>query len=127
MNGSQQELLFKNEAYQVVGCAMEVLNTLGHGLLEKSYENALVVECGLRLVPIVQQQHFDVVYKGVRVGKYIPDLIAFGKIIIETKTIDQITDIDRGQLINYLRVTNLRLGLILNFKHPKLEWERIVL
>jgi GxxExxY protein len=63
----------------------------------------------------------------VKVGEYLPDLIAFEKVVIEAKTIDQITNIERGQVINYLKITGLRVGVILNFKHPKLEWERIVL
>ena len=113
--------------FQIIGCAMEVLNTLGHGLLEKPYENALVVEFGLKDIPYKQQPRFDVIYKGVKVGDYIPDLIAFGKIVVDAKTIDRITNVERGQILNYLKITQLRVGLILNFKHPKLEWERLVL
>ena len=127
MNTNQHELLLKDEVFQIVGCAMEVLNTLGHGLLEKPYENALVVEFGLRDIPVSQQQRFDVMYKSVKVGDYIPDLIAFNMVIIETKTIDRITNVERGQVINYLKITGLRVGVILNLKHAKLEWERVVL
>src|SRR5690606_6087359 len=127
MDTNKHELLLKDEVYQVVGCAMEVLNTLGHGLLEKPYENALVVEFGLRGISVSQQQRFDVRYKNVKVGDYVPDLIAFSKVIVETKTIDRITDVERGQVINYLKITGLRVGVILNFKQAKLEWERIVL
>jgi len=127
MDTNIHELLFKKEVYQVVGCAMEVLNTLGHGLLEKPYENALVVEFGLRNIPALQQQRFDVLYKNKKVGDYIPDLIVFDKVIVETKTIDRIGNAERGQVINYLKITDLRVGVILNFKHAKLEWERIVL
>ena len=127
MDTNKHKLLLKEEVFQIVGCAMEVLNTLGHGLLEKPYENALVVEFGLRNIPYKQQPHFDVVYKGVKVGDYIPDLIVFDKVVVDTKTIDRITDVERGQILNYLKITELRVGLILNFKKPKLEWERIVL
>ena len=67
-----EELLFKNEVFQIVGCAIEVLNTLGHGLLEKPYENALVVEFGLRTIPFRQQPTFDVLYKGQKVGSSFP-------------------------------------------------------
>jgi len=78
MNTNKSEvLLLKNEVFQVVGCAIEVLNTLGHGLVEKPYENALVVEFGLRKIPFRQQPSFDVVYKAQKVGVFIPDLIAF--------------------------------------------------
>lgn len=127
MNTNTHELLFKEEVFQIVGCAMEVLNTLGHGLLEKPYENALVVEFGLRGIPFQQQPRFDVIYKSVKVGEYIPDLIAFGQIVVDTKTIERITDVERGQIINYLKITGIKVGVILNFKHAKLEWERIVL
>jgi GxxExxY protein len=66
-------------------------------------------------------------YKGCKVGEFIPDLIAFNAVIVDVKTIDRITDVERGQMLNYLRMTKLRVGVILNFKHPKLEWERIFL
>jgi GxxExxY protein len=63
----------------------------------------------------------------VQVGEFVPDLIAFGSVIVDTKVIDRITDLERGQMLNYLRITKLRVGLILNFKKPKLEFERVVL
>ena len=65
--------------------------------------------------------------KDTRVGLFIPDLIAFDTVVVDTKVIDRITDHERGLMLNYLRITNLRVGVILNFKQPKLEWERIVL
>jgi GxxExxY protein len=127
MDTNKHELLYKEEVFQIVGCAMEVLNTLGHGLLEKPYENALVVEFNLRGIPWVQQPRFPVVYKTINIGEYIPDLIAFDSIIVDTKTIEKIGNNERAQMINYLKITGLRVGVIINFKHAKLEWERIVL
>lgn len=127
MDTNKHKLIFGEEVRLIVGCAFEVLNTLGHGLLEKPYENALCVEFKLRNIPFAQQPRFNVVYKGVKVGDYIPDLIAFENIIIDTKTIERITDIERGQVLNYLKITGRKVGLILNFKHPRLEWERLVL
>ena len=127
MDTNKHELLFKEEVYQVVGCAMEVLNTLGHGLLEKPYENALVVEFQQQGIPYAQQPRFPVIYKSVNVGEYIPDLIVFDKIIVDTKAIEKIGNNEKAQIINYLKITGLRVGLLLNFKHAKLEWERIVL
>jgi len=103
------------------------LNTLGHGLVEKPYENALVVELGLRKIPFRQQPTFDVLYKGHKIGLFIPDLIAFDSIVVDTKVIDRITDHDRGLMLYYLKITNSLVGVILNFKRAKLEWERIVL
>ena len=127
MNTNEHELLLKEEVHSIVGCAFEVLNTLGHGLLEKPYENALVVEFSLRNIPYVQQPQFDVMYKGIKVGNYIPDLIAYGQIVVDTKTIERITDTERGQILNYLKISGLKVGIILNFKHPRLEWGRLVL
>lgn len=122
-----KDLLFKQEVYDVVGAAMEVVNHLGPGLFEKVYENALVVEFGLRNIAYHQQSHFEVMYKSVSVGFYIPDLIAYDQIVVEVKTIDRITDQERGQVLNYLRITGLKVGVIVNFKHGHLEWERLVL
>ena len=127
MDSSGKKLLFKNEVYQIVACAIEVLNTLGHGIVEKPYENALVVEFRTRQIPFRQQPIFDVLYKGSKVGLFVPDLIVFDALVIDTKVIDRITDHERGLMLNYLRITKLRVGVILNFKHRKLEWERIVL
>lgn len=121
------DLLYKEEVFQVVGCAMDVLNGLGHGLLEKPYENALVVEFRLKNVPFRQQEKFQIKYKNNIVGEYVPDLVVFDGIIVDVKTIDRITPHERGQILNYLKITQCKLGLILNFKKPKLEWERIVL
>ena len=126
-NEHETKLIHRELVYAIVGCAIEVLNELGHGLNEKPYENALAVEFGLKGIAYEQQARFDVTYKGRLVGEYVPDLIAAKAVVVDTKVIDRITDIERGQMINYLRITKLRVGVILNFKHPKLEWERLVL
>jgi GxxExxY protein len=126
MNTKGEKLLCKDEVFQVVGCAIEVLNTLGHGLVEKPYENALVVEFFLRKIPFQQQPSFDVLYKSHKIGLFIPDLIAFSSLVVDTKVIDRITD-HEGLMLNYLRITGLRVGVILNFRHSKLEWQRIAL
>jgi len=121
------DLLLKDEVYKIVGCAMEVLNGLGHGLHEKPYENALVVEFGLNSIPFAQQPRYDIIYKQVKIGEYVPDLTAFAAVVVDAKVIDAITDHERGKMINYLRISGLKVGVILNFKRAKLEWERIVL
>jgi GxxExxY protein len=123
---SSEEYLYKAETEQIIGCAMEVLNILGHGLLEKPYENALTQEFRLWGIPFKQQPAYDVMYKGVKVGEYIPDLIVFNKIIVDTKIIERIGDNEIGQILNYLKITGLRVGLILNFKRSRLEWKRVV-
>ena len=127
MNTKAEKLLLKDEVFQVVGCAIEVLNTLGHGLVEKPYENALVIEFLLRKIPFQQQPPFDVVYKGQKIGIFVPDLIAFNSLVVDTKVIEKISDHERGLMLNYLRITGLRVSVIFNFKHSKLEWQRIAL
>ena len=127
MHTNDDKLLFKEEVFRIVGCAIEVLYTLGHGLVEKPYENALVVEFGLQGISFQQQPSFDILYKGHKVGLFVPDLIAFNAVVVDAKVIDRITDHERGLMLNYLRTTKLRAGVILNFKRSKLEWERIVL
>ena len=125
--GGGSKLLLKAETEQIIGFAFEVLNEVGHGLHEKIYENALVVLFKQNSVAFDQQRRFPVLFRGVEVGEFIPDLIAFGSVIVDTKVIDRITDHECGQMLNYLRITKLRVGLILNFKHARLEFERIVL
>lgn len=127
MDTNECQWVLGREVREIVGCAMEVLNTLGHGLLERPYENALVVEFGLRGVPFQQQPRYDVLYKGVHVGEYVPDLIVRAQIVVDAKVVEQITNHELGQVMNYLRITGLKVGLILNFRRSRLEWRRVVL
>ncbi|TWU60577.1 hypothetical protein Poly51_08550 [Rubripirellula tenax] len=105
---------------------MEVINTLGHGFHEKVYENSLVIEFGLQDIPVSQQPPFPIIYKAVDVGLYIPDLICFDAVVVDAKTIDKITDHELGKMLNYLKVTGLRVGMIIDFKLAKLEFKRFV-
>jgi GxxExxY protein len=88
MDTNKHELLLKNEVFQIMGSAMQVLNTLGLGLFEKPYENALVVEFGLQNIPFLQQPRYEVIYKDIKVGEYIPDLVVYDAIVVDTKTIE---------------------------------------
>ena len=81
----------------------------------------------MRGISYNQQERHQVLYKGELVGEYIPDLVVQHQLIVDTKTIDRITDHERGQMLNYLCITALAVGIILNFKHARLEWERLVL
>ena|SRR5438477_5597309 len=127
MNATKRELILQEEVYTVVGYAIEVLNVRGHGLHETIYENCLCVEFRLRGISCTQQERHRVLYKGELVGDYVSDLVVLQKLIVDTKTIDRITDHERGQMLNYLRITILPVGVILNFKYARLEWERLVL
>ena len=125
--GGESKLILKAETEKIIGFAFEVLNEVGHGLHEKIYENSLTVLFKQSGVVFDQQRRFPVFFRGVEVGEFIPDLIAFDSVIVDMKVIDRITDHERGQILNYLRITKLRVGLILNFKHARLEFERVVL
>ena len=115
------------ETERIIGCAFSVLNSIGHGFHEKPYEEALVVDFQHHQIPYLQQARYPIYYRDIKVGEYIPDLIVFGKVVVDTKTIERITDHEVGQMLNYLRVTSLQVGLILNFKHAKLQFRRISL
>jgi GxxExxY protein len=125
--GGESKLILKSETEKIIGFAFDVLNEVGPGLNEKIYENSLAVLFRRNTIPFDQQRRFPVLFRGEQVGEFIPDLITFGSVIVDTKVIDRITDIERGQMLNYLRITKLRVGLIVNFKKPKLEFERVVL
>ncbi len=118
---------YQKETKAILGCAFAVHNEIGHGFHEKPYENALVVEFQERGIPCRQQERFPLLYKETKVGEFVPDLIAFDEVIVDTKTIPKISEHELGQMLNYLRATGLPVGLLLNFKHPRLEYRRVIL
>ena len=127
-NGHEAGKLLHGElVYSIVGSALEVLREVGHGFHEKPYENGLMIELGLRGHLAQQQQRFEVLYKGRLISEFVPDLIVDDAVVVDAKVIDRITDHERGQMLNYLRITKRRVGVILNFKRAKLEWERLAL
>ncbi len=113
--------------FKVNGCAMDVLNGVGHGFNEKIYENALAVAFKNKNIQFSQQHPFPIMFEGENVGTFIPDFVVENKVIVELKTIEIIGNNEKGQVLNYLRASGLTLGIILNFKHSKLEWKRVVL
>lgn len=127
MNADGRDGLYVVETERIIGCAFAVLNALGHGFHEKPYEEALAVDFCYHNIPFSQQSRFLIFYRETKVGEYIPDLVVFGKIIVDTKTIERITDQDVGRMLNYLRATGLQVGLILNFKHARLQFRRVTL
>lgn len=125
--GGESKLLLQAETEELIGFASKVLNEVGHGFNEKVYENSLVVLFRFNGIAFDHQRRFRVFFRGVEVGEFVPDLVAFGSVIVDAKVIERITDRERGQMLNCLRISKLRVGLILNFKNSRLEWERIVL
>jgi GxxExxY protein len=109
-----------------IGAAHTVSSTLGHGFLEKVYENSLCHELRKRGLDAQQQIPLQVTYDGIIVGDYIPDLLVNTCLIIEIKAVSSIDTVHRQQVLNYLRASDLRLGLLLNFGRARLEVGRVV-
>ncbi len=122
-------IIFKEESYEVVGAALKVYNTLGHGFLEAVYQEALGIEFQRRNIPYEREKELKIVYDGVELRQtYKADFVCFGKIIVELKAVNALDDAHRSQVYNYLHATGYRLGLLLNFGcSDELEKERIVL
>ena len=121
-----QPLVHEELSKQIIGDAMEVLNSLKPGLDERLYENALVIELRERGLQIEQQRSFPVDYKGTNIGTLIPDLIVDGKVIVDAKVVTVFNDSHIAQMTGYLAITGLRLAILLNFKSARLEWKRVV-
>lgn len=123
------ELIYKDEVYAIVGAAMEVYNQLGPGFLEPIYQEAMEIETLERKIPTRPQHNIEVIYKGRPLKKsYIADLLCYDQVIVELKAIDNLTSREESQLINYLKATGLKVGLLINFgSYGKLEWRRLVL
>jgi GxxExxY protein len=108
--------------FELNGAAMAILNELGHGLREKTYERALCVEFNHLKISFEQQKCYPVYYRNVKIDNYIPDLEVEDLLLLDAKVVSKIGDIEIGQMLNFLKITNKPVGLIQNFKHPKLEW-----
>lgn len=113
-------------SHHIIGAAMEVLNELRPGQDERIYERALEVELGLRGLKVERQKQFPVSYKSVPIGTFIPDMIVEETVIVDPKVVSQFDDSHIAQMLGYLAITRLSLALLINFKHAKLEWRRIV-
>jgi len=122
------ELLLKEEVYAVVGAAMEVYNELGPGFLEAVYHEAMEIEAELRSIPYQSHAKLRITYKGRYLKKeYEADMMTHNQLLIEFKALDRLSSKEEAQLLNYLKVTGYRVGLLINFGHPsKLEWKRLV-
>src|ERR1051326_700410 len=122
------ELIFKEEAFAIVGAAIDVYNELGSGFLESVYQEAMELELTDRQISFQPLVPLRIKYKERVLKKtFCADLICYGAVLVELKAIDQITRREESQVLNYLKATGLRLGLIINFGDPgRLDWKRIV-
>ena len=123
------DLLYKNEVFAIIGATIEVHNTLGNGFLEPVYQEAMEIEIAERKIPAKSQHEIAIKYKNVQLKKYyVADLLCFDKVIVELKAMDKLTSREESQLINYLKASDLQVGLLLNFgTDGRLEWRRLAL
>ena len=113
--------------HRIIGAAMEVHRELGSGFLEAVYQEALEREFGYQGIPFVSQPNIEILYKGEPLNKrYQPDFVCYEEVIVEIKASSNLTSLDEAQIINYLKATELRVGLLLNFGTDTLEYKRRV-
>ena len=112
---------------KILECAFDVLNTLGCGFLEKGYENAMVVALREAGIEVSQQVPLRVHYKDVLVGDYVADVVVDNAVLVEIKATEEHSPVYVAQVLNYLRASELPVGLLLNFGRPKLFYRRLTL
>ncbi len=121
------ELIYKEESYQIIGACLEVHKELGSGFLESVYHEALILELKNRSIPFESEKGFQIRYKNaVLSNKYFADFICYDKIIVEIKAVKELAAIHEAQLINYLKATGMRLGLLINFGEGSLISKRLL-
>lgn len=123
------ELLYKEESYEVMGACFEVYKEMGVGFVEPIYHECLEREFDARRIPVVHHPGLALNYKGQELRhSYQADFVAYSKIVIEVKAVKNLDEIHRAQIINYLKATGFKLGLLVNYgRLGGLQWERIAL
>ena len=124
-----KKFIFSNETYSILGACFNVYKQLGCGFLECVYQEALEIEFAFQKISFESQKELKIKYRGkILKQTYKPDFICYNKIILEIKSVSNIADEHRAQLLNYLHASRFELGLIVNFGHfPKLEHERLII
>ena len=120
------DVVYKELSYQIMAAVFEVYNTLGFGFLEKVYERALLKELCLRGIPVEAQKEIKVFSTGQAVGTYFADLVVNNEILLELKAVENLNNIHKAQVLNYLKATGLKLGLLINFGRERVQYERLV-
>lgn len=120
------DVVYKELSYQIMAAVFEVYNTLGFGFLEKVYERALLKELCLRGIPVETQKEIKVFYKGDEIGTYFADLVVNDEILLELKAVESLNNIHKAQVLNYLKATGFKLGLLINFGRERVQYERLV-
>ena len=124
----QEDLMFKDECFEIYGCIYAVNRKLGTGFLESVYQEAFEIELRRKNIPFVSQQELGILYDDIPLNnKFFADIVCYNKIIIELKAVSNINNQHKAQLLNYLAATSYKLGLLVNFNsYPKAEIIRVV-
>ncbi|MCQ2207667.1 MAG: GxxExxY protein [Paludibacteraceae bacterium] len=121
------DILYKELSYNIVGAAMTVHSEMGNGFLEKVYQESLAIELNLRGIPFEREKRLNLLYKGHHLNcPYYADFIIDNKIIVELKAVNEIQHSHISQTLNYLRATNLKLGIVINFGATTLQYQRVI-
>ena len=121
------EFVEKDLSYDITGAIFEVAHALGPGLLEKCYQEALEIELKSRNLKVERERRYNLTYKGVALDQeYIADFVVENKVIVELKSVRELNEIHKAQIINYLKISGLHLGILVNFNKPRIEIERIL-
>jgi GxxExxY protein len=121
----KEELPYFELTKSILGCCFEVMRELGPGFLEKVYKNALLVAMRQKGLQVEVERPFEVLFRGKIIGRYKADLVVNQTVIVELKCCEKLISEHQAQLFNYLKVTNLAIGLLINFRRRKLEWKRL--
>ena len=119
-------MLHEKTTKEIIGAAFEVYNHLGYGFLEKVYKNAMKIELDLRGIPCVLEAPIQVRFKGKIAGDYFADIFVDEKVLVELKVAKQYHQPDEAQLLNELKATGIKVGLLINFGKEKVEFKRMV-
>ena len=126
MYGNNQNLLYPELSERIIGGFLAVKESLGPGLLETPYHNALYYELQTAGLQVIYNVPFSVTHQGYTVGEYFADLVVESRVIIEVKAVSALSHVHHAQLINYLRISGLKLGFLVNFGGTKVYWKRLV-
>ena len=121
----QDKIIHREPSYQIMKAVFEVHNTLGPGYLEKVYEEALAVELELLNIPFERQKEITVIYKGRHVDQHRLDFVIDGRIVLELKSVSTLANVHKKQVLSYVKATDLRLGILVNFATLRVQSERI--
>jgi GxxExxY protein len=123
----EEDLLYNGLTRTIIGTAMEVHSNLGPGFLENVYEAAMAIELNLQKVPYERQKAIPVMYKGEKAKDFFCDFLVGQKVVVELKALKTITNSEEAQILNYLKATGLKVGLLINFGERSLKYRRFVL